>query len=1152
MLNDPCPTSNQLSEYVLGLIDDATSEVLDEHLVTCKCCQDTLAGIRLDDDTFVSRLKTGITKGEFDHEPTLANVLNHINSEMLSRPLVDGNAALTKADNPRNIASGGTTLGPYRLLKLLGEGGMGQVYLAQHSRLEMVVAVKVLAEHLNHNPQAISRFDREMKAVGRFNHPNIVRATDAGEYHGQHYLAMEFVDGRDLFQIVNAYGRLKVCDACEVVRQAAIGIQHAHEHDLIHRDLKPSNLMVTKDGLVKVLDLGLARLQTKSDDGLTADFQVMGTADYMAPEQALKALEVDFKADIYSLGCTLYALLCGQPPFADKQHSTSLRKIIAHEQEQPIQVHVRRAEIPIGLSKIADKAMAKLPSERFATAGDFATALQPFADGADLVSLYAQSPSTVVDAAEIDTADISPQLATADTQTSTSRKQKIADVQPKNVLLTWRPLALLLLVGIVALSSLIVLFNTANGTIIIEIQGGQIQASLEGEKVVIEDKARKTIYHLSIAGEKTQTPLSPGTYTIRVENEASGLTFETQEFKIARNDVTVVKAFIEQPGARASLPSELTKPNATAPAIELTAQAAAQWGIKNQAIVSIESEHGYQFVNSIEELPGGSFRVVAFNFTKPADWTEADFELIGRIGTINHLEFQDLDLTDRVTNRLSTLPNLVTVRLRYDESKPRNLEQLDRLPHLYDLTLGGAYVGDAEVEMLRGLKNVRSLTVSGTEVTDTALQYIGEMEQLTFLSLTFAKVNGSGIIHLQKLKNLWSLHLPYTLTNDAGLAAIGGLQNLTWLNLGFSKVGDRCIDSIVDLKKLEVLELSDGAITGSGLEKLKGIASLRKLDLQGTLITDADVEHLGSMTQLSALLIGDRLSSVAVARLQEKLPNCDINSTSQSPVIPRESLDRTVAKAMIARGARVHVRIGNQFQNASTVGDLPSQPFQISRVEFTSPYELTDEDFESLASLQALTAMDLCEVAITERVIAYLQQLQKLELLWMKYNNGPVAGMERIVQLPRTYNLKLQGSAVGDKEIEAMSQLRRVRYLSLSGRGFTDECLPFVAKIAEIAGLSIENSSITGSGLEHLSRLPILASLHLPGSFVSNEQLKGLATLKSLKELNLSNSKITDGAVDVLGELTQLNVLMVGSNLTAEGASRLRSLLPNCKIVSAN
>lgn len=991
-----------------------------------------------------------------------------------------------------------------------------------------------------------------MKAVGRFNHPNIVRATDAGEYQGQHYLAMEFVDGRDLSQIANAYGRLKVCDACEVVRQAAIGIQHAHEHDLIHRDLKPSNLMITKTGLVNVLDLGLARLQTKSDDSLTADFQVMGTADYMAPEQALKALEVDFKADIYSLGCTLYALLCGQPPFADKQHSTSLRKIIAHEQEQPVQVHVRRAEIPIGLSKIVDKAMAKLPSERFETAGDFATALQPFADGADLVSLYTHAPSTAVDAAEIDTADISPQLATTDTQTSANETHKVNDVQPRHVLLTWRPLALLMLVAVVMLASLIVLFNTANGTIIIEIEGGQIQASLEGEKVVIEDLTRKTIYHLSIAGEKTQTPLSPGTYTIRVENEASGLTFETQEFKIARNDVTVVKAFIEQPGAPASLPSERTKPNATAPAIEMTAKDFVQWGIAKRAIVSIESEKGHQFVTSIEELPGGSFHVVAFNFTKPTNLSDADFQLIGQIGTIKQLEFQDLDLTDRVINWLETLPNLATLRLRYDESKPRNLEQLGRLPHLFDLTVGGAYVGDAEVEMLRGLKNVRSLTVSGAEVTDTALQYIGEMEQLTFLSLIFAKVDGSGIIHLQKLKNLWSLHLPYTLTNDAGLAAIGGLQNLTWLNLGYSKVGDRCIDSIADLKKLEVLELSHGAITGSGLEKIKGLVSLRKLDLQGTLITDADAEHLESMTQLTSLSVGDRLSSVVVARLQKKLSNCDINSTSQSPEVPRESLDRTIAKAMIARGARVHVKIGNQYQNASAVGDLPSQPFQISRVEFTSPYELADEDFESLASLQALTALDLCEVAITERVIASLQQLQKLELLWMKYNKAPVTGMERIVQLPRPYNLKLQGSAVGDKEVEAMSQLRRVRYLNLNGRGFTDECLPFVAKIAEIASLSIENSSITGSGLEHLSRLPILSSLQLPGSFVSNEQLQGLDKLKELKELNLSHSKITDGAVDFLGELTQLNVLIVGPNLTAEGASRLRSLLPNCKIVSVN
>lgn len=152
MSNSPCPTSNQLSQYVRGLIDDATGESLDEHLDNCQYCQDTLAGVRLDDDTFVSKLKTGITQGKFDHEPNLEHVLHRISSEMLLQSSADGKNAPVKAENLRNIALGRTMLGPYRLLKLLGEGGMGQVYLAQHSRLEMVVAVKVLAEHLNHNP----------------------------------------------------------------------------------------------------------------------------------------------------------------------------------------------------------------------------------------------------------------------------------------------------------------------------------------------------------------------------------------------------------------------------------------------------------------------------------------------------------------------------------------------------------------------------------------------------------------------------------------------------------------------------------------------------------------------------------------------------------------------------------------------------------------------------------------------------------------------------------------------------------------------------------------------------------------------------------------------------------------------------------------
>jgi serine/threonine protein kinase len=269
----------------------------------------------------------------------------------------------------------------YVLADKLGEGGMGAVYKAFHTRLDRVVAVKVLPSHRLRDPNALARFEREMKAVGRLDHPNIVRATDAGEADGVQFLVMEYLEGTDLDALVKRSGPLSIARACEIVRQAALGLQHAHEQGLVHRDIKPSNLIVTPGGQVKVLDLGLALLQGGADGDLTRSSQVMGTLDYMAPEQASKGRCVDARADLYSLGCTLYKLLCGDAPFADSSLDTPLRKMMAHAQEPHPPLRSRRPEVPQALAAVVDRLMAKDPNRRFASAAEVAGALLPFTSG---------------------------------------------------------------------------------------------------------------------------------------------------------------------------------------------------------------------------------------------------------------------------------------------------------------------------------------------------------------------------------------------------------------------------------------------------------------------------------------------------------------------------------------------------------------------------------------------------------------------------------------------------------------------------------------------------------------------------------------------------------------------------------------------------
>jgi WD40 repeat protein/CubicO group peptidase (beta-lactamase class C family) len=315
------------------------------------------------------------------------------------RRLLSGTAALDRLmhspkDGPQppgdHTAGELGRLREYVLLEKIGQGGMGTVYRALHTRLDKVVAVKTLTAGLVSHPEAVARFGREMKAVGKLNHPNIIQATDAGEVEGVHFLVMEYVEGADLARVARRVGRLRVADACEVARQAAHGLAHAHERGLIHRDVKPSNLLLSAAGQVKLLDLGLARLQKAfTEGGSTITGVVLGTFDYMAPEQGEDAHAVTARADVYSLGCTLYHLLTGRPPFAGRP--TAALKLRAHATEPVPPVRAARAEVPEALAAVLARMLAKGPAERYAGAAEVAEALGPFAAGADLPALAARA-----------------------------------------------------------------------------------------------------------------------------------------------------------------------------------------------------------------------------------------------------------------------------------------------------------------------------------------------------------------------------------------------------------------------------------------------------------------------------------------------------------------------------------------------------------------------------------------------------------------------------------------------------------------------------------------------------------------------------------------------------------------------------------------
>jgi serine/threonine protein kinase len=273
-------------------------------------------------------------------------------------------------------------IGKYKVLERIGSGGMGSVYLCEHKFMRRRAAVKVLPAAKAADPAALERFYREARAVAALDHPNIVRAYDIDQEDNLHFLVMEYVDGSSLQEIVRRGGPLDPVRSAHYVQQAAQGLQHAYEvASLVHRDIKPGNLIVDRSGTVKILDMGLARFFNDEEDLLTKkyDENVLGTADYLAPEQALDSHGVDIRADIYSLGGTFYFCLTGRTPFSE---GTVAQKLIWHQTRQPKPIRSVRPDVPEGLVAVIDKMMAKDPAQRYQTPLELAQALSPWTQSA--------------------------------------------------------------------------------------------------------------------------------------------------------------------------------------------------------------------------------------------------------------------------------------------------------------------------------------------------------------------------------------------------------------------------------------------------------------------------------------------------------------------------------------------------------------------------------------------------------------------------------------------------------------------------------------------------------------------------------------------------------------------------------------------------
>lgn len=438
-------------------------------------------------------------------------------------------------------------IGERELLAVIGAGGMGQVYRARHRRLDRIEAVKVISTKRLDSADAVARFEIEARAAARLAHPNIVATYDAGTLDDVCFIAMEYVDGEDLSRTVKKNGPLSVADAVNSIAQAAQGLAVAHGAGIVHRDIKPHNLLRDRQGRIKILDLGLARLvdsgQRTDDDGLTKSGQIMGTLDYMSPEQALDTRNADARSDLYSLGCTLFFLLTGRAPYLGE---TSVAKLLAHRETPAPSLPEFRADVPAALDAIFQRTLAKNPEDRFQSAEELVAALAQVdvsgtpsiapsvtlaaAPGAASNSSWSQLVNSLSVAAMARPRSLqkAPPSARSYPRTSTGFQSFIRR-HTRSVVVALGAL------GICALAGIIYLLQTPQGIVEVELDDGvadtvTIALSRGGKQVDVVDR-----------NDQWKVSLREGTYEVKLSGGDERLEIDKTTVAITQKEKQIVR-----------------------------------------------------------------------------------------------------------------------------------------------------------------------------------------------------------------------------------------------------------------------------------------------------------------------------------------------------------------------------------------------------------------------------------------------------------------------------------------------------------------------------------------------------------------------------------------------------------------------------------
>lgn len=549
-------------------------------------------------------------------------------------------------------------LGNYVILDRLGQGGMGQVHKARHRRMDRLVAIKMLPEHALDAPEALARFQREVRAAARLSHPHIVTAFDADEHGGAHFLVMELVDGLNLAELVHRQGPLGVDEALECVRQAGEGLAYAHAQGIVHRDIKPANLLLDRQGAVRVLDMGLARvyrteLEPADDDPLTAQGLVIGTVDFMSPEQAQNTQSADVRSDVYSLGCTLFHLLTGRPPYAG---GTLLARMLAHRDAPIPSLRQVRPDVPARLEEVLRRALAKDPAERFQDVPSFLEPLELCRSRPD----HSEARSR-----------LAARMADGDSRLSAVRGARdTSSIYSADTL--GRPAG---------------------------------QSSAPGTAPPAPIPRRRGIRRLWLAAAGAAA--------------VAAVLIVAPHFGL-RHDPDVPTARIREAAAAGS-PAATQNPRRRAAATPQDREVA-EWALSIGARVEVFIGGSYRELDGPAVLPEGPIRLQAIDMTDGVQATDADLARLRGLQSLITLGCYSTAISDEAGPYLAALPTVEQLSLGKTRVTDAILPALARLSRLRHLRLGETAITDAALDHLARFPALQSLDLSSTQVSAAAVE----------------------------------------------------------------------------------------------------------------------------------------------------------------------------------------------------------------------------------------------------------------------------------------------------------------------------------------------------------------------------------------------------------------------------------------------